>query len=65
VSLLERRRSWAGQALQRIRGEPVDDEVAEGLVWNKALETGGVAVGDEVQLTIDAELVEEMKAAKN
>jgi polyisoprenoid-binding protein YceI len=36
-----------------------------GLVWNKTLETGGVAVGDEVQLTIDAELVEEMKAAKN
>jgi polyisoprenoid-binding protein YceI len=30
-----------------------------GLVWNKALETGGVAVGDEVQLTIDAELVEQ------
>src|SRR5205814_1017175 len=32
-----------------------------GLVWNKALETGGVAVGDEVQLTIDAELVEQPK----
>ena len=36
-----------------------------GLVWNKTLETGGVAVGDEVQLTIDAELVEETKAAQN
>ena len=36
-----------------------------GLVWNKALETGGVAVGDEVQLTIDAELVEQTKAAQN
>ena len=36
-----------------------------GLVWNKALETGGVAVGDEVQLTIDAELVEETKAVQN
>ncbi len=32
-----------------------------GLVWNKTLETGGVAVGDEVQLTIDAELVEQPK----
>ena len=32
-----------------------------GLVWNKALETGGVAVGDEVKLTIDAELVEQPK----
>jgi len=36
-----------------------------GLVWNKVLETGGVAVRDEVQLTIDAELVEETKAAPN
>ena len=36
-----------------------------GLVWNKTLETGGVAVSDEVELTIDAELVEETKAAAN
>jgi polyisoprenoid-binding protein YceI len=28
-----------------------------GLNWNKALETGGVVVGEEVQLQIDAELV--------
>jgi polyisoprenoid-binding protein YceI len=28
-----------------------------GLVWNKTLETGGIAVGDEVKLTIDTELV--------
>jgi polyisoprenoid-binding protein YceI len=28
-----------------------------GLTWNKALETGGVMVGDDVQVTIDAELV--------
>ncbi len=27
-----------------------------GLVWNHALETGGVAVGDEVSIQIDAEL---------
>ncbi len=27
-----------------------------GLGWNKALETGGVVVGEEVQLTIDVEL---------
>ena len=33
-----------------------------GLVWNKVLETGGVAVGDEVVLTIDAELVEQEHA---
>jgi polyisoprenoid-binding protein YceI len=34
-----------------------------GLVWNKTLETGGVAVGDEVQLSIDAELVEQAQTA--
>ena len=27
-----------------------------GLVWNRTLETGGVAVGDEVSIQIDAEL---------
>lgn len=30
-----------------------------GLTWNKALETGGVLVGDEVEITIDLELVSE------
>jgi polyisoprenoid-binding protein YceI len=29
-----------------------------GLKWNKALEAGGVMVGDEVKITLDAELVE-------
>ncbi len=29
-----------------------------GLSWNKGLETGGLLVGDEVQLNIDAEFVE-------
>lgn len=28
-----------------------------GLTWNKALETGGVMVGDEVEITIEVELV--------
>lgn len=30
-----------------------------GLTWNAALETGGFLVGDEVQISIDAELVKE------
>jgi polyisoprenoid-binding protein YceI len=34
-----------------------------GLAWNKALETGGVVVGDEVHITIDAELVKEAAPA--
>jgi polyisoprenoid-binding protein YceI len=28
-----------------------------GLTWNQALETGGVVVGDEIKISIDAELV--------
>ena len=28
-----------------------------GLVWNKALETGGVAVGEEVLITLEVELI--------
>ena len=35
-----------------------------GLNWNTTLETGGVLVGDEVALTIDAELVEKAPEAK-
>ena len=27
-----------------------------GLTWNKALETGGIAVGDEVKISLDLEL---------
>ncbi len=28
-----------------------------GLTWNKALETGGVVVGDEVQITLEVEMI--------
>jgi polyisoprenoid-binding protein YceI len=35
-----------------------------GLTWNRALEAGGVAVGDEVQLTVDLELTDSPPAAK-
>lgn len=30
-----------------------------GLLWNQALEAGGVAVGDEVKLSIDVELIKQ------
>jgi polyisoprenoid-binding protein YceI len=30
-----------------------------GLTWNQALETGGVVVGDEIKISIDAELVKQ------
>ena len=34
-----------------------------GLVWNQALETGGVAVGDEVKISIDVELIKQQEQA--
>lgn len=34
-----------------------------GLTWNKALETGGVAVGDKVKLTVDLEMAEKKELA--
>lgn len=34
-----------------------------GLAWNKTLETGGVVVGEEVTITIDAELTQTQAAA--
>ncbi|ATB28131.1 YceI family protein [Melittangium boletus] len=34
-----------------------------GLAWNKALETGGVAVGEEVTITLDLELTKKQAAA--
>jgi polyisoprenoid-binding protein YceI len=33
---------------------------AFGLIWNQVLEAGGVAVGDEVRLSIDVELVRQV-----
>src|SRR6266851_101884 len=35
-----------------------------GLNWNKAIEAGGVVVGDEVQLTVDLELNDSPPAAR-
>lgn len=32
-----------------------------GLTWNKALETGGVVVGDEVQITLEIEMIKQAK----
>jgi polyisoprenoid-binding protein YceI len=35
-----------------------------GLTWNRTLEAGGVAVGDDVQLTVDLELTDAPPASK-
>lgn len=34
-----------------------------GLVWNAVTETGGIVVGDEVKITIEAELIQKSSAA--
>jgi polyisoprenoid-binding protein YceI len=34
-----------------------------GLTWNAVLETGGVAVGDEITITIDLEVIKQPEAA--
>jgi polyisoprenoid-binding protein YceI len=34
-----------------------------GLTWNQLLEAGGVAVGDDISITIDVELVRQVEAA--
>jgi polyisoprenoid-binding protein YceI len=36
-----------------------------GLMWNAALEAGGVAVGDEVQIVLEIELVQQAPAPKS
>jgi polyisoprenoid-binding protein YceI len=52
---------------QTVRGVSATGKVNRkdfGLNWNKALETGGVLVGDEVTLQIDAELVRKDAASE-
>ena len=39
------------------------DRKAFGLTWNQALETGGVMVGDKVEIEIDLEAVRQDAAA--
>jgi polyisoprenoid-binding protein YceI len=34
-----------------------------GMTWNRVIEAGGVSVGDEVTITIDAELIQRVQAA--
>ncbi len=51
---------------QTVRGASATGKLSRkefGLTWNKALESGGVVVGDEVQLQIDVELVAKAPAA--
>lgn len=53
-----------GNASRGVSATGTLKRTAWGLVWNKALEAGGVLVGEDVQLIIDAELVAKAPAAK-
>lgn len=49
---------WGGER----RGFSATGKIARkdfGLLWNQAMETGGVLVGDEVRISIEAELVKQ------
>jgi len=46
-----------GQTVRGVTATGTLDRKDWGLTWNKGLEAGGVLVGDEVELQIDAELV--------
>jgi polyisoprenoid-binding protein YceI len=47
---------WGGERAA-FRATTAIDRKDFGLTWNQALETGGVLVGDEVRISIDAQLV--------
>jgi len=44
------------RALERDGGNPLSDF---GLTWNHVLEAGGIAVGDEIEISLDLELVKQ------
>ena len=46
-----------GQTVVGVQATTTINRKDFGLTWNKALETGGVVVGEKVEITIDAELV--------
>lgn len=51
---------WGGTR-RGTRARATIDRKAFGLTWNKALEAGGVAVGDDVSLDLEVELLEKRK----
>jgi polyisoprenoid-binding protein YceI len=52
---------WGGER-GGFSGAVTIDRREFGLVWNKALETGGVLVGDKVELTLEVEAVKQAAA---
>ena len=59
VSFLGKGRDPNGKQRAGFHATTTVDRKEFGLTWNKAMETGGVLVGDEVTIEIDAEGVEE------
>jgi polyisoprenoid-binding protein YceI len=58
VTLTDAVKSPWGQSVRGVSASGKLNRKDWGLVWNKGLETGGVLVGDEVELNIDAEFVQ-------
>ena len=52
---------WGGERAGFVATTAIDRKDF-GLVWNKALETGGVLVGDKVELTLEIEAVKQAAA---
>lgn len=58
VTVSDAVKSPFGFMLRAVSGSTKINRKDFGLVWNKALETGGVVVGEEVTITIEAEFVQ-------
>jgi len=50
---------WGGERAGFTARTSIDRKVF-GLLWNKALETGGILVGDKVEIEIDIEVVRQL-----
>lgn len=53
----EQANPWSGAKVRGFSGTTKLNRKDFGLTWNKALEAGGVLVGDEVKVTVEAEFV--------
>jgi polyisoprenoid-binding protein YceI len=52
-----------GQTVAAFKGTTTFDRKDWGLTWNKAMEAGGVLVGEEIELTFNVELIQKEAAA--
>lgn len=58
VTLTDAVKTPFGTTVRAVSGSTKINRKDFGLTWNKAIEAGGVAVGEEVTITIDAEFIQ-------